>query len=103
MGTAMQAQGADARLQDQESRAGPGTGLWPEGCAVSVAMGEAGVWGAWGNLLQALSSIPFRPVGRPQEPPKRPGEFATEPPEITASVITIPIAIHSPPGCQSEI
>lgn len=70
MDPSVQAQGSAARLQDPVGLAGQGAGLWPEGCAVSVAMGEADVWGAWGNLLRALSNIPFLPVGRPQEPLK---------------------------------
>lgn len=68
MDTSMQAQGSDARLQDQVSMAGRGAGLWPEGCVVSVATGEADVCGAWGNLPRALSSFPFLPWGGLRSP-----------------------------------
>lgn len=61
------------------SLAGQRAGLWPEGCAVCVAMGEADVGGTWGNLLRALSNIPFLPVGRPQEPPKGPVSLLLSP------------------------
>ena len=50
--------------------AGRGSGLWPEGCIVSVAMGEAEVCGTWGACSVPSSASSFLPVGGPGHPIK---------------------------------
>lgn len=71
--------------QAQVGVTGQGAGPRPEGCVVSVAMGEAGAWGVWGCLLRALNGTPFLPVRRAREPHWRPGGLAMGPREITPS------------------